>query len=287
MSFLTGVILLAVVTAVACALPGVFVVLRRGSMLVDAISHAVFPGIVLGFALTRDLDSPLLLLGAAVTGLLVVLGAEFLERTGLIAGDAPQGLVFPALFSLGVIAVTLDFGDVHLDTHTVLVGDLNIAAFEQLVVGGIAIGPSYLHVMLGMLALNALFLTAFWRPLVASTFDRPFATSIGIRTRLLHLSFMLLVALTVTAGFHAAGAILVIALVVVPAAVALLLSRRLVVVIALAVGIAAGGALMGFGAAYALDAATSAGMAVTYGILFFVVLGVTALRRRRRVAWNG
>lgn len=287
MSFLAGVILLAVVTAVACALPGVFVVLRRGSMLVDAISHAVFPGIVLGFALTRDLDSPFLVLGAAATGLIVVLGAEFLERTGLIAGDAPQGLVFPALFSLGVIAVTLDFGGVHLDTHTVLVGDLNIAAFEQLTVGGVPIGPSYLYVMLGVLALNAAFLAVCWRPLVAATFDAPFAATIGLRPRLLHLAFMLLVALTVTAGFHAAGAILVIALVVVPAALALLLSRRLPIVMALAVGVAAVGALLGFGAAYALDAATSAGMAVTYGILFFVALGVTALRRRRRVAWTG
>ncbi|MEO1285842.1 MAG: metal ABC transporter permease, partial [Pseudomonadota bacterium] len=73
MSYVIGVILLAVVTALACALPGVFVVLRKNSMIVDGISHAVLPGIIVGFALTQDLNSPILILGAAFAGLLVVL----------------------------------------------------------------------------------------------------------------------------------------------------------------------------------------------------------------------
>ena len=132
MSFLLGTILLAVVTALACALPGVFIVLRKNSMLVDAISHAILPGIVVGYFFTRDLDSPLLILGAALAGLVVVLGSEWLSRTGLLTGDAPQGLIFPALFSAGVILVTLNFANVHLDVHAVLVGVLNLAAFQRL-----------------------------------------------------------------------------------------------------------------------------------------------------------
>src|SRR5690625_6129699 len=86
-------------------------------MLVDAISHAVLPGIVVGYFITRDLESPLLILGAALAGLVVVLGSEWLTRTGLLTGDAPQGLVFPALFSGGVILVSVNFANVHLDTH--------------------------------------------------------------------------------------------------------------------------------------------------------------------------
>lgn len=136
MSFVAGVALLAVVTALACALPGVFVVLRRDSMLVDAVSHAVLPGIVVGFLFTQSLESPWLIVGAALAGLIVVLGSEWLGRTGLITGDAPQGLIFPALFSIGVILVTLNFANVHLDVHAVLVGDLNLAAWDQLTVGG-------------------------------------------------------------------------------------------------------------------------------------------------------
>lgn len=284
MSFLVGVVLLAVVTAVACALPGAFIVLRGNSMLVDAISHAVLPGIVVGYFFTRNPDSPLLVLGAALTGLLVVLGSEYLARTGLIAGDAPQGLVFPALFSIGVILVSLEFSDVHLDTHTVLVGDLNLAGFRQLTIAGLEVGPEALYVMLGVVALNALFVGLFYPRLKLATFDAAFAHSIGIRTGLLNAVLMLLVAVTVTAAFNVAGAILVIALMVVPAATALLLTRRLSRMIAATLGIAAGGALAGFWLAYFLDAPTSAGMAVFQGLVFATVLLATRTRRPAPVA---
>ncbi|MDZ8200772.1 metal ABC transporter permease [Microbacterium sp. SSW1-59] len=282
MSFLAGTVLLAVTISLACALPGVFVVLRKSSMLVDAIGHAVLPGIVLGFFFTRDLDSPLLVIGAALAGLVVVLGSEWLGRTGLLTGDAPQGLIFPALFSVGVILITLDFADVHLDTHAVLVGDLNLAAFVPVTVGGVSIGPAYLYLMVGVLALNAVFLTAFYAPLKITTFDAAFAATLGIRTGLLNAAFMLLVSLTVTASFNGAGAILVVALMIVPPATAALVSRRLPVMITVTVVIAVVGALAGFWLAYVLDAATSAGMAVFLGLVFVAVFTVTRLTRRRR-----
>lgn len=281
MSFLLGTSLLAVVTALACALPGVFVVLRKNSMLVDAISHAVLPGIIVGYFFTQDLDSPLLILGAALAGLVVVLGSEWLGRTGLLTGDAPQGLVFPALFSVGVIMVSLNFANVHLDTHAVLVGDLNLAAWDQLVVGGTSIGPSYLYVMLAMLTINIAFLWLFYPRLKVTTFDASFASSLGIRSGLVNTAFMFLVSVTVTAAFNAAGAILVIALMIVPPATAYLLSRNLPVMIALTVVFAGGGALAGFWIAYLIDAATSAGMAVFYGIVFVIVLVATRIHLRR------
>ncbi|CAM4136312.1 metal ABC transporter permease [Helcobacillus massiliensis] len=282
MSFVVGTTLLAVVTALACALPGTFVVLRKNSMLVDAISHAVLPGIVVGYFFTHNLDSPLLIIGAALAGLIVMLGSEWLTRTGLLTGDAPQGLIFPALFSAGVILVSLNFANVHLDTHAVLVGDLNLAAWEQLIIGGTSWGPSYLYVMLGVLALNIVFLGAFYSKLKVTTFDAQFATSLGIRTGLVNTAFMFLVSLTVTAAFNAAGAILVIALMIVPPATAYLLSRSLPVMIALTAVIAVAGALAGFWIAYVFNAATSAGMAVFYGLVFVIVLAATRLAQRAR-----
>lgn len=284
MSFVIGTMLLAVVTAVACALPGTFVVLRRGSMLVDAIAHAVLPGIVVGYFFTRNFDSPILVIGSALAGLLVVLGAEWLSRTGLLTGDAPQGLIFPALFSAGVIMVSMNFANIHLDTHMVLAGDLNIAAFRHLIIGGVSVGPSYLYVMLGVLLINVIFLSVFYSKLKVTTFDSQFASSLGIRTGLLNTAFMFIVSVTVTAAFNASGAILVIALVVVPPATAYLLSTRLPVMIALTVIIAITGSLAGFWIAYALDAATSAGMAVFYGVMFTsVLLGTRIVQRRRQV----
>lgn len=284
MSFLVGTTLLAVVTALACALPGVYVVLRRNSMLVDAISHAVLPGIVVGYFFTHSLDSPLLILGAALSGMVVVLGSEWLSRTGLITGDAPQGLVFPALFSAGVILVSMNFANIHLDTHVVLVGDLNLAAFNQLTIGGTSLGPTYLYVMLAVLIINVSFLAVHYPKLKVTTFDPQFATSLGIRTGLVNTAFMFLVSVTVTAAFHAAGAILVIALMIVPAATAYLLSRHLPVMLVLTGVIAVAGALAGFQISYVLNAATSAGMAVFYGVIFAAVFILVRLGRSRRHA---
>ncbi|MGO2141165.1 MAG: metal ABC transporter permease [Leucobacter sp.] len=280
MSFVLGTMLLAVVTALACALPGVFVVLRRNSMLVDAISHSILPGIIFGYFFTHNFNSPFMIAAAALAGLAVVLGSEWLTRTGLLTGDAPQGLIFPALFSAGVILVTLEFANIHLDTHMVLAGDLNIAAWEPLIIAGTRVGPAYLYVMLGVLLINAIFLALFYSKLKVTTFDPQFATSLGIRSGLLNTAFMFLVSVTVTAAFNAAGAILVIALVVVPAATAYLLTSRLPVMIAFTALIAVAGALAGFWVAYALNAATSAGMSVFYGLVFGAVLMATRLRQR-------
>lgn len=270
--FILGTLLLAVVTALACALPGVFVVLRKKSMVVDGIGHAVFPGIVVGYLLTRDLNSPLLVLGAALAGLLVVLGADWLAKTRMIAGDAPLGLIFPALFAVGVILVSSRLTDLHLDVHVVLVGDLNLASFDRLVVGDVDLGPSYLYVMLAVVALNAAFLVAFYPQLQAATFDPGFARLLGVRTGVLDTAFMFLVSVTVTAAFHAAGALLIIALVVTPAATAQIFAVRMGQLIAWTLAFAGLGAGFGFGLAYALDASTSAGMAVFYGLQFAATL---------------
>lgn len=278
MSFLLGTTLVAVIISLACALPGVFVVLRKSSMLVDGIGHAVLPGIVVGYALTQDLGSPVLILGAALAGLLVVLGNEYLTRTGLLTGDAPQGLVFPALFSIGVIMVTANFGNIHLDTHAVLVGDLNLASFQQLTIenptgaSDFNMGPVYLYLMLAVLLINMAFLVMFYRQLKLTTFDPEFARALGVRSTTLNTVFMFLVSVTVTTAFNGAGAILIIALVIAPPATAYLLTDRLPVMIGLTAGIAASGAVAGFWVAYAVNAATSAGMSVFYGTMFLLAL---------------
>lgn len=281
MPFVVGAMLLAIVTAIACAVPGIFIVLRRESMIVDAISHAILPGIVLGYALTHDLTSPLLLVGAGLAGLVVVAGANALTRTGMIAGDGPLGLTFPALFSVGIIMISARYSDIHLDTHAVLAGDLNLAAFTHLTVGGIDVGPRYLYVMAAIGIIGAGVLALLWRPLRVATFDPHYARFISLPTVVAGAALMVVTAVTVTAAFHAAGAILVLALTIAPPATAHLVTDRLRPMTILTVGIAAGGAAGGFALAYALDAPTSAGMAVFYGLIFAATWAARAIRGRR------
>ena len=111
--------LIAAVVAVACALPGVFLVLRRMAMMSDAISHSILLGIVLAFFITENLSSPLLIVAAAATGVLTVSLVELLNRTRLVHEDAAIGITFPALFSIGVILIARYADDVHLDTDAV------------------------------------------------------------------------------------------------------------------------------------------------------------------------
>ncbi|RME66244.1 MAG: metal ABC transporter permease, partial [Caldilineae bacterium] len=123
--------LIGVLVAAACALPGVFLVLRRVALLSDAISHSILLGIVVGFFLVGDLTHPLLVLMAAATGVLTVSLVEALIHTRRVKEDAAIGLVFPALFSMGVILVSRYAGDVHLDIDAVLLGELAFAPFSR------------------------------------------------------------------------------------------------------------------------------------------------------------
>ena len=152
--FVLWVMILAIVTAATCALPGIWLVLRKQSMLTDAISHAVLPGIVIAAVATGTIQSPWSIVGAAVMGTVVVLGAELLESTGLVSGDGPQGLVFPALFSIGVLLLSTRFNGIQISESAVLVGDLNLAAFLPLKAGDLLLGPQYLWVLTGVLLLN-------------------------------------------------------------------------------------------------------------------------------------
>jgi manganese/zinc/iron transport system permease protein len=282
-SYLTGIALLAVVTAVTCSLPGVFLVLRKNAMMTEAVSHAILPGIVLGLVVTGTLDSPLLIVAASLTGLVVVIGTEYLQRTGLLEGDAPQGLIFPALFGLGVIMISLQFANVHLDEHVVLAGDLNIAGFVHLRIGDVSIGPRYLYVMIGVLAMNIAFLILFYKELKISTFDPALADMLGFKTRRIHYLFMFLTSITITASFYAAGSILTVALMVAPAATAYLITRRLKYTIWVTVVIAVVTSLAGFFVAYVLDAATSGGMAFFCGLAFVLAFVVELIRRSKRI----
>lgn len=279
--------LLAITVAVACALPGVFLVLRRMALMSDAISHTVLLGIVVAFFVVQDLTSPILIFGAAVTGVLTVALVEAVRGTGLVKEDAAIGLVFPALFSIAVILITRFAGDVHLDTDAVLLGELALAPFRRMVIGGVDLGPRALWVMLAILALNAAFLIVFYKELKLSTFDASLAAALGFSPVLLHYAFMGVVSVTAVGAFDSVGSILVVAFMIVPPAAAYLLSDQLGRVIGLSAAFGALSAVLGYWVARWLDASIAGTMASASGALFIVVLlfapdrGLIALARRR------
>jgi manganese/zinc/iron transport system permease protein len=266
------IILIACIVSVACALPGVFLVLRRLSLQSDAISHSVLFGIVISFFVVKDFHSPLLMIGAAATGVLTVVLSEALLKTKLIKEDASIGLVFPALFSIGVILISMFAADIHLDTDAVLTGEIALAPFDRFVVGGADLGPRSAWSM-GLVALiNLLFLLGFFKELKLSTFDEGLAASLGFRPRLLHYGLMVMVSITAVGAFDSVGSILVVALMIAPAATAYLLTDSLVVMIALSMGIGVASAITGVIIAFSLDISISGTMAVACGLFFAVAL---------------
>ncbi len=287
-SFQLEIQLIAIVVAVACALPGVFLVLRRMAMMSDAISHTVLLGIVIAFFIVQDLTSPLLIFGAALTGLLTVTLVELLHRTGLVKEDAAIGLVFPALFSLAVILISRYAGDVHLDVDAVLLGELAFAPFNRLVIGGRDIGPVSLYVMGGILLLNILFIMLFYKELKLATFDAGLAAALGFAPGLIHYGLMAVVSITAVGAFDAVGSILVVALMIAPPVTAYLLTDSLPRMIGLSALIGALSAIFGFCMARVLDASIAGSMATMAGIFFALAFlfaprqGLLALARRQR-----
>lgn len=279
--------LIAVVVAVACALPGTFLVLRRLSLVSDAISHSILLGIVLGFFVIGNVNSPLLLVGAALVGVATVVFVQLLERTGLVREDAAIGLVFPALFSLGVILISRYADGVHLDIDAVLLGELAFAPFDRIEFWGWDWGPTALVVMSVILALNVAAIAMFWKELKLSTFDPALAVALGFTPALVQYALMGLVSLTAVGAFDAVGSILVVALMIAPPAAAYLLTDSLSRLLVLAAAIGAASALAGYWLAYALDASIAGSMATMTGVSFALAWlfapgrGLVAAARRR------
>ncbi len=262
--------LIALLVSVACAIPGVFLVLRKMAMISDAISHAILPGIVLGFFAVQNISSPLLVVLAALTGIVTVILVELINKTALVKEDTAIGLVFPALFSLGVILISRNAGDVHLDTDAVLTGELAFAPFERLHIGNMDIGPESLWVMAGILVITVVLVLTFYKEIKISTFDAGLAASLGFSPAVIHYSLMTVTSVTTVGAFNAVGAILVVALMIVPAATAYLFTRSLKRMLILSVLAGAFSAIAGYWTAHILDVSISGSIATVLGLLFLV-----------------
>ncbi|TBV28190.1 metal ABC transporter permease [Meridianimaribacter sp. CL38] len=262
--------LIASLVAVACAIPGTFLVLRKMAMISDAISHSILPGIVIGFFITQDLNSPLLILLAAITGIITVVLVEHIQKTGLVKEDTAIGLVFPALFSIGVIMIAKNANDVHLDVDAVLLGELAFAPFDRLFIAGTDVGPKSLWIIGAILLITLGLLFAFFKELKISTFDAGLAASLGFSPALIHYGLMTVSSVTTVGAFDAVGAILVVALMIAPAAAAYLITTDLKKMLLLAIIFGVFSAISGYWFAHWLDASIAGSITTMVGLLFLI-----------------
>jgi len=263
--------LIASLVAIACAIPGTFLVLRKMALISDAISHSILPGLVIGFFITHDLGSPLLIIMAALSGVITVVLVEFIQKTKLVKEDTAIGLVFPAMFSIGVILISKNANDIHLDTDVVLLGELAFAPFDRFLLDGMDLGPKSLWTIGVILLITLSLLFAFFKELKISTFDAGLATALGFSPVVLHYGLMSVASVTTVGAFDAVGAILVVALMIAPAATAYLLTDNLKKMLLLSVFFGVFSAIAGYWLAHWLDASISGSMTTVLGLVFLLV----------------
>lgn len=260
--------IIAVIVAVACSLPGVFLVLRKMSMMSDAITHTVLLGIVVAFFITDDLSSPLLVVGAVVIGILTVYLIQMFQGTRLMSEDSAIGIVFPFLFSIAIIMISKYAGSVHLDTDSVLLGEIAFAPFNRLIINGIDFGPKAMYSMGIILLANIVYIVLFFKELKIVTFDSSLAITLGITPWIVHYSLMTSVSVTAVGAFEAVGSILVIAFMIGPPATAYMLTTNLKKMIILSGIIGGINGILGYYLANILDVSIAGSIAVVIGIVF-------------------
>ena len=296
----TWIVIVGALCAVACALPGNFLVLRRMSMMGDAISHAVLPGLAIAYLLTETRSSFTMFLGAAVVGVLTALFTQWISRFGNVDRGASMGIVFTTLFAVGLLLIVQAADHVDLDPSCVLYGAIELTpldtAFDFKFGKALVQVPRAAVVLSMVVAINLAFVCLFFKELRISSFDPALATTLGFDADKMHYLLMTVVAMTTVAAFEAVGSIIVIAMLIVPPATAHLLTDRLDRMVVLSIIIAVSAAGLGHVGALFIPywlgfkgTSTSGMMAVAAGAIFVMALlfapkhGVVARHRLTRV----
>ena len=262
-----------IITSLACAVLGVFLVLRRLSMVSDAISHSVLLGIVIGYFVTKDIGSVLLIIGASLFGVLTTVCIELLIKSKRVTEDASVGIIFPLFFSIAVILITIYARNVHLDTEVVLIGEIILAPLHRINFLGLSL-PKALIQMSFVLLINIVFIAVFFRKLKISSFDPVYAGVAGIAGAGLYYVFMALVSFTAVSAFESVGAILTISFFISPAASAYLISKDLKITIFLAAVYAVVNSCIGYFLAVKFNVSMSGMCALVSGLTFMITIAV-------------
>ena len=264
------IILTGALIAISCGFLGVFLLLRKMSMTGDAISHAVLPGIVIGFFVSGSQRSLEVIIGAGLLGILSTLMIDALRKKAKVQLDASIGITFTLLFAIGIILINLFAYKVDLDQECVLYGEIAYLPIDLWIIpNGINLGPR----ITWLAGLNFFLVTGFiyllFKELSLTSFDESFSSAIGIPSKGVNLALMSMVSYTTVSSFESVGAILVVALLVVPPATAYLWTKNLMPLLRLTAALGILIAILGYYLAYWIDSSIAGMMVAVAGAFFF------------------
>ena len=271
--------LTAIFTAISCAVLGAFLVLRKMTMVGDAISHAVLPGIAIAYLLSQSRASLPMFLGAALLGVFATVVIEILSKKWKVQSDASIGMTFTTLFALGVVLITFWSDKVDLDQECVLYGEIAFVPFNTWSLAGQSMGPIALWSSGILLLIVLIYTFAGYKGLLMSSFNEDYAAVLGIGVGAWNLSLMSMVSVATVISFESVGAILVVALLVAPPATAYLISQTLKPMILLAALFGLSGSLLGYVISAQFDTSIAGGIATMLGVQFALILVITQFTR--------
>ncbi len=268
--------------AISCGILGVFMMLRKMSMTGDAISHAVLPGIVIGFFVSGSQRSLEVIIGAGLLGILATLMIEGLRKKAKVQLDASIGITFTLLFAIGIILINMFAYKVDLDQECVLYGEIAYLPIDLWITkSGLNLGPRITWLAGLNFGFVALFTYLLFKELSITSFDENFSSAIGIPAKGINLALMSMVSYTTVSSFESVGAILVVALLAVPPATAFLWTKSLIPLLKITSALGIFIAIAGYYLAYWIDSSIAGMMVTVAGILFFA----SALIRGKSPSW--
>ena len=262
LAFMQNAFLVTLVIAVPMALLSCYLVLKGWSLMGDAVSHAVLPGVVLAYVAGLPLAA-----GAFVAGLVCALAAGYLKDNSRVKEDTILGIVFSGMFALGLVLYVKIQPDIHLD-H-ILFGDM------------LGIATSDLLETVAIAGASTAFILFFRKDLLVQAFDRQHASAIGLPVRLLHYGLLAVLSLVVVGALKAVGIILAVAMLVAPGAIAALLTRRFASMLAVAVAVALGTSFCGIWLSFMIDSAPAPTIVLLMSALFVIAFLRRMLQNRR------
>lgn len=278
MSIFIELFIISLLIAVTTSLVGVFLILRSGSLTAFALSHSILLGIVLAFMVTGDMNSPLLPVGAALTGLLIVTIVEFLSKNRFIKHDAALGVIYLFVFSLGLILVAQYAANTTLSAKAVVTGNIALVPFDRMIFFGRDIGPKLTWITILVLIINSLYIVFLFKELKITTLDPEYASILGINPTIINLSYMFVVSVTIVTSFSVAGIVVVVGLMIIPPSTAFILSKDLQRIFILTFILSIISAIIGFLIAWKIGYVEISSMiTIISGILFILVLIIKPL----------